>query len=333
MLFTLIIAILSLSSCSKQTKSIDEILNSDFEIKQISRGNNNPKISLAKDSIHIFLTALHYKIPVQKIASKLNWNDKLTKENIDALTKNGLIKNDDGILIPKLGILTLERGKLLNEKCKAISQEIANGIESQLLEIKKLHNKTTASKSYSFQDLSLFYISNVLLDNVQIANVERDFLKEQRPLRNGSRYYLSIQEKEKNSKFESFGIYGNQILVSNDSIVVAAYGNTRNDLNVGWKDYKNKLVHSFSKNDFNIIVNEMPKLFLTDLIKILNKHKRYFEEVYKELNFNEEVSFEEFFIWWYHIIYTQTTDILIELNIIEKPASDNGLIYYELILK
>jgi hypothetical protein len=46
------------------------------------------------------------------------------------------------------------------------------------------------------------------------------------------------------------------------------------------------------------------------------------------MGFDKETSFEEFFIWWYHIIYTKATDVLIEQNIIKSPK--NGLFYYEM---
>ena len=48
---------------------------------------------------------------------------------------------------------------------------------------------------------------------------------------------------------------------------------------------------------------------------------------YNELNFDKEVSFEEFFIFWYHFIYTETTDILIAKNIVQKPQDE--MFYYQ----
>lgn len=326
---SLAIFILLISSCNIiKSQSIDSVIKSTFEIKQISRGNNMPKIDITNDSMHIFLTALHYNIPVEKITDKLNWDDATTRKNIDLLTKNKLLKNRNNKFIPALCILTLKRGDLLTDKCTLLSIEIADSIKSQLNKIKKLHDNTDISKTYSFHDLSFFYLSNILLDNGQINNVEREFLGKERPLRNGSKYYLAILEKEKDSIVEPYGIYGNQILLRNDTAIIAVYGNTRTRLNVGWQDYRHKTVHSFSKDDFNIVVKEMPNSFLPTFIKILNTKKEYFEQVYKELEFDRETSFEEFFIWWYHIIYTEATDILIEQNLIKSP--EKGLFYYEM---
>ena len=328
----ILIPILTTLSCDIQNhKPIDEIAKSTFEVKQISRGNNTPKIDITNDNMHVFLMALHYKIPVSEIANKLNWNSEATRNNIDLLIENKLLKKVDDKFIPSLGIFPTERGYLLTEKCALLAHEIADSIVSINDEINVLHDKTDISKTYSFHDLSFFYLSNILLDNGQINNVEREFLGKERPSRNGSNYYLAILEKEEESIVEPYGIYGNQVLLRNDSTVIAVYGNTRTELNKGWQTYENKRIHSFSKNDFNIVVNEMPKSFLPTLIKILNKHKADFEKTYRELKFDEETSFEEFFIWWYHIIYTETTDILIKQNLIKSP--ENGLFYYELTFK
>ncbi len=326
---SLAIFFLLISVCNiVNSQTIDSIVKSTFEIKQISRGNNMPKLDITNDSMHIFLAALHYNVPVEKIADILHWDDEITRKNIDLLTKNKLLKNKNGEFIPALGIFTLKRGNLLTDKCALLSNEIADSIKIQLNKIKKLHNKTDISKTYSFHDLSFFYLSNILLDNGQINNVEREFLGKGRPLRNGRKYYLAIIEKENDSILEPYGIYGNQVLVRNDTTIIAVYGNKRTKLNVGWQDYKNKIVHSFSKSDFDIIVKDMPNLFLPTFIKILNANREYFEQVYKELEFDKETSFEEFFIWWYHIIYTETTDILIKQDLIKSPKK--GLFYYEM---
>jgi hypothetical protein len=71
----------------------------------------------------------------------------------------------------------------------------------------------------------------------------------------------------------------------------------------------------------------MHDLFFPTLLDILNRNRSFFfEATYQELKFDEEISFEEFFIFWYHWIYTEVTDVLIERDIIQKPQ--NGMFYY-----
>ena len=325
---SLILFVNIITSCKVENqRTLENIIESSFEVKQIS-GYDQPKININKDSLYIFLTALHYNISVKEISSKFNWSKEITKKNIDVLIENKLLAKKEYTYKPTLGIFTQERGNYLKEKSKSIAKEIADSIGSKLIDIRKLHSEMEISKQYNFQDLSFFYLSNVLLDNGQINNVENEFLKKDRPLRNGSRYYLAIQEKDKSTLTEAYGIYGNMGLLRNDSIYIGVYGNTRIKSNLGWQNYKNKTVYTFNNNDLSTLTQKMPKAFLPTLISILDKNKSYFESIYKELNFDKEISFEEFFIWWYHFIYTETTDLLIEKQLIKKP--ENGLFYYEL---
>jgi hypothetical protein len=60
---------------------------------------------------------------------------------------------------------------------------------------------------------------------------------------------------------------------------------------------------------------------------IQNSNKPNFEATYRELNFDKEVFFEEFFIFWYHWIYTEATDVLIAEDIVQKPQND--MFYYQ----
>lgn len=322
-----VLAVTILASYSfKNKNTVDNILDSSFRVYQIS-GYEGPKIDIKKDSLAEFLTALHYNIPLSEIENTLKWNPETTEKNVNALIENKLLAKKGDYYQPNLGILTLERGNLLEEKAQKVANEIADSIYNRLPEIKKIHNETNISGQHDFRELSLFYLSNVILDNFQIQRMEEEFLNQKRPLRNGSRYYLAIVEDDVASKAEPFGIYGNRGLLWNDSIGICVYGNKRIKSNTGWDNYKDKDIHVFDKNDTELITNKMPELFFPCLLNILNKNKTDFEATYHELNFDKEVSFEEFFIFWYHFIYTEATDILIAKNIVQKPQ--NEMFYYQ----
>jgi hypothetical protein len=307
---------------------LKKITNATFEIKQISRGSNNPDIDISKDSLDLLLIALHYKIPTQEIAKYFNWDNSITKKNTDLLVKNGLLKRKNNVFIPAMGIFTLETGNILIEKSQNIANEIADSIKIIIPKIKNIHTQMDISKKYSFNDLSFFYISDILLDMGQIGNIEKEFLRKERPLRNGKRYYLALLEKETTKNTEPFGIYGNQGLKNDDTIYIGVYGNTRTKSNIGWNDYENKNIHYFNKKDFDIFYNQMPKVFLSTLIDVLEKNKPYFKNIYKELGCDKEITFNEFFIWWYHFIYSETTNKLMKDEIIKEPK--NGLFYYKI---
>lgn len=67
----------------------------------------------------------------------------------------------------------------------------------------------------------------------------------------------------------------------------------------------------------------MARTFLPDLIKILGKNKAYSEKIYRKLGYSDEISFEEFYIWWYHFIYSQATDLMNDGTTLTIPADGN----------
>ncbi|MFO8030380.1 MAG: hypothetical protein R6U28_10990 [Cyclonatronaceae bacterium] len=322
-----VLAVIILASCStEKNRTVDDILNSPFRVYQIS-GFQGPNIDINKDSLAQFLVSLHYDIPLSDIENELNWSAETTERKTDALIENNLLIKKGDYYQPTLGIITLERGKLLEEKARKVANEIADSIYNWLPEIKAIHNESNISQRHDFRDLSFFYLSNVVLDNFQIQRVEDEFLNQQRPLRNGSRYYLAIVEDDLAGNTEPYGMYGNMGLFWNDSIGISVYGNRRVESNAGWDNYEDKNIHVFDEHDTQLITQKMPDLFFPTLFDILKRNKPGFEETYKELNFDEEVSFEEFFIFWYHWIYTEATDVLIAKNIIQMPQND--MFYYQ----
>ena len=327
--FITLLAVFILVSCSNNNnRTVDDILSSSFRVYQIS-GYQGSKIDIKKDSLAPFLVALHYDIPLSKIESELKWSSETTERNIEALKENMLLAKKGDSYQPTLGIYTLDRGNLLEEKAQKVAHEIADSISRRLPEIKKIHAKTNISEKRDFSELALFYLSNVILDNFQIQRVEEEFLNQKRPLRNGSRYYLGIVEDHPaNKQTEPFGIYGNRGLLWNDSVGISVYGNKRMESNIGWDNYKDKDIHVFDEHDTPLITQEMPDLFFPMLLNILNKNKPDFKATYRELGFDEEVSFEEFFIYWYHWIYTEATDVLIAKDLIPEPQ--NEMFYYQI---
>jgi len=321
------LALIILAGCTAENnRTVDDILNAPLRVYHIS-GFEGPQIDINKDSLAQFLTALHYNIPLSEIERALKWSPETTERNADALIENKLLTKKGDYYQPALGVITLERGKLLEEKAQNVANEIADSVSSRLPEIKAIHHEANISKKHDFSELSLFYLSNVVLDNFQIQRVEEEFLNRERPLRNGSRYYIAIVEDDLAANTEPYGIYGNMGLFWSDSTGISVYGNRRTASNPGWDHYQDKYIHVFDEHDTQLITQTMPGLFFPTLLDILNRNKPGFEATYRELNFNEEISFEEFFIFWYHWIYTEATDVLIEREIIQKPQND--MFYYQ----
>jgi len=217
---------------------------------------------------------------------------------------------------PTVFIADAKDGELLYKYAKPISKDITKSIIQNLPKIKSEFEKTDIAKTQNFKTWSFLILSNVLLDSWQIDNVEKYFLKQEtRPLRNGKNYYYEIAENT-NDKIESFGIYGNQYQEIGENKYISIYGNNRNDFN----ETSSKNIVSAKDNE---IFTKISQSFLPDLLKVLEGKRNYAEKIYSKLGYKNEITFEEFFIWWYHFIYTQTTNELQKKGIIDIPESGN----------
>lgn len=293
---------------------IDEILNREYQHAFISRGNNFPDFDVRKNNIRPLLVALHKDISIKECQNHFGFNDDKMNQIVALLLEKDWLHKINGNYKPTVFVATQEDGNKLYQYAKPISTAISKAIENHLSEIKTKFNQTDIAKRQSFDEWSFLILSNVLLDNWQIFHVENQFLgKNSRPLRHGKNYYAAIEEVT--SDVESFGIYGNQYGQ------ISVYGNNRDKA-----DLTSTQFYVSEKN--NQIFNEMAKDFLPLLIQTLESKKDYIKKVYEKSGYANEITFEEFFIWWYHFIYTQTTNELTHKGIIQIPPTGNFI--YEL---
>jgi hypothetical protein len=209
-----------------------------------------------------------------------------------------------------------------------LAEKIAESIEKEIPSIKEKFNLSGFSDQYNFDSMAFLILSDVLLDNWQIMEMEAEYLKkENRPQRHGKFYYASIEENANNS-YEPYGIYGNQYGKINDSTFLSIYGNNRLIV-------KNRLANDLSFRDsimdvslkvtmeLNIFFNEIARDYRPKLMEILNENTGYSRKIYEKAGYSKEIGFEEFFIWWYHFIYTDATNILAERNKLIIPQEGN----------
>ena len=289
--------------------NLNEIFNKKYQHKMISSGDNFPDFNVRKKKMDLILIALHEDVPLKEIQSKVEISHEEMDSIIQLLTSKSWLHKINGQYKPQVFIATNEDGKLLYEYARPISSKIVARIQEQLPEIQDQFEHTQLSNQYAFEDWAFLILSNVLLDNWQINHVEKQFLgKSARPVRHGKNYYAAILES--NTDRESFGIYGNQFGQ------VSVYGNNRKKADLSARNYV------VSKSDGAVFI-QMADDFSVDLLKILDEFKPYCYEVYEKTGYSEEITFEEFFIWWYHFIYTQATDLMAEMNLLKVPESGN----------
>lgn len=306
---------------NRETGTAVNIFDTKLEHHLISSGDNRPDFNPYKDSIDYFLYALHKGISKDEFAKAAGWTDSMLKQKIKLLQNSGFLNNADGeILLPACMVVTQETGATLYRLSEKVAQEIADSIKHVIPVLKKEYSKLGFSGRYSFDTMSFFLLSDVLLDNWQINNVEKEFLNQPRTLRHGKNYFYQIAELRPNDSVEVFGIYGNQVLC-NDSFCVAVYGNRRSQVNL--KEYFSSKDLPFITPADEEVFKTMAGLFKPTLIHVLRQHKTEFEAEYKRSVYSRQISFAEYFMWFYHFIYTRATDILNQDGVIRIPEGGN----------
>ncbi|MEM8893323.1 MAG: hypothetical protein AAGC88_02025 [Bacteroidota bacterium] len=325
------------SSCSKK-QGLNPIDLSNWEFKMISQGDNSPTFRPSKDSIQFIPILLRKGYPIEQIQEHLGWSQEELDEKCEELSKNGFIKKVEGKYLPTVMVISDKDANQIRQKIDPLAREIALAIEQKIDTIKIMTSNTSCLSSFDFEDLSLLILSNILLDNGQIRNVENEYLKSERPLRNGKRYYAAYGEKP-NDRTEAWHVYGNQVEM-NDGFAMCRYGNERyTDEVIAINDsiiakYKRSgaldLAYPIFNNQCYVEVLELANYFKPHLIRILSEHTPSLEALYAEMKYTEEVTYEEFFIWIYHILYSHTTDILLESRLLSLPEEKVSFYIVEL---
>ncbi|WP_281225905.1 hypothetical protein [Flavobacterium aquiphilum] len=330
-----LILIIQIFNSFGQTNQIKNILSEHYEFKMISNGDNMPNFNPIKDSLTEILVLLHNKVKLEEIKKYFGWNEIEFNEKINLLIKSNYLKKDkNNNLIPNVFICSIKQADKLRKNSNEIMIATANSIQKIEPKIKKQISEIKSLAKFDFKYISLLILSDVLLDSWQIENVENDFLKSKRTERHGKNYYVSYQGKLKINAGEALGIYGNQY---QDTLnySMCCYGNVRYTEEVIKKNQELKKVFSENPNGFQypvidtldysklqVIADEYKPI----LIDILNKYKPKLLKEYNKSIYATEISFEEYFIWFYHIYYTAVTDELIKRKSIKLP--DEKVAFY-----
>lgn len=321
-LFILFLVPVFLLSCKNhRPASASNIFTTKLEHHLISSGDNRPDFNPYRDSVDYFLYALHTGISAGEFARSAGWTDSTLQSHVKQLENSGFItKGKGGELLPSCMIVTQSAGEKLYERSETAAKEIADSLRSFVPACKAAFSTLSFSGRHSFDELSFFLLSDVLLDNWQINNVEKEFINQPRTARHGKNYYYQVAELKPGDSIEVFGIYGNQVLC-NDSFCVAVYGNRRSHIRL--EEYFTRKDLPFITPEDEVIFKALADQFKPALISILQRHKAEFETGYRQSVYSEQISFAEYFMWLYHFIYTRATDILNEQGVIHIPADGN----------
>jgi hypothetical protein len=238
---------------------------------------------------------------------------------------------DYGLL---LLIISLAEGHRMQRQLAPLAVAATRLIKDKLPLLQQRYQRISAFRNHPFTESSFLILSNVLLDNWQIGAVEINFLSKERPLRHGKQYYAALLQKHANSPVEALGIYGNNV-TGRPGYGVCRYGNVRYTpealhqtqvVEQAYQHYKT----SAAREPFaypiltpadQAALAELAGLLQPDLLALLNQNRAKLEEEYRTSPYGQEVSFEEYFMWWYHVFYTAVMDKLLFEKVLILPPS------------
>ncbi|MFC9449282.1 hypothetical protein ACFTSE_24335 [Bacillus cereus] len=71
------------------------------------------------------------------------------------------------------------------------------------------------------------------------------------------------------------------------------------------------------------ILNEIANTISKDLVLLFKENDKPLKEYFASSRYSQEITYEEFFIWWYHFFYTKVTEELIKQGVIITSAQEN----------
>ncbi len=327
--------------------SPENILHTAYEAKMISSGDNSPSIKIKGTKLQYLLVMLHLGFESNIVKMVLGWTNEEFEERINSLEVEGLLKQTGGRYYPTCMVITACEGKKLYNLCEPLIKQTLKIIENHSNQIEWFSKRIDAFNHLSKESYSLLLYSGVLLDFGQINYIEENYLKKKRPLRNKKRYYYAIQEQEL-PDIEAFGMYGNSrystlnLITANNEIFEEYFQNTNTDINYKKKQlvkgfvaadrqkdlhlnvvyeklglYQNSqpVIPVFKRTDLSTL-NEIVNTISEDLVLLFNENDKPLKQYFASSRYSKEITYEEFFIWWYHFFYTKVTEELIKQGVI-----------------
>ncbi len=148
----------------EKDSEIDLLFEKKVEHSLISRGNNFPDFRPSKDSMDLFLIALHENIPISDFKKKTSFtNEKIGRIEKLLKTKNWLhfVENKPN---PSVFIATQKDGEILFKHSIPIAYEIVAEIQKELPTIRQKFNQTEISKTQDFKKWSFVKTCKYHLD-------------------------------------------------------------------------------------------------------------------------------------------------------------------------
>ena len=229
--------LLAAGARAQETRPPGDLLSRSWEHKLISSGDNFPTVNLRREHRADLVLLLHERTPPDRIRARFGWSEADLENRLQELEGAGIVRRDGERYLPTVMVLSVEEAERHLPVSGGIVDETVAMVERVIPDVRRLRDTSPGLTGVPYERISLLLLSDVLLDNWQINAVEERFLGAERPLRDGKRYYFSLQERDPGDPEEAFGIYGNEYR-GFGPFTVGVYGNRRsgNPLNFATLD-------------------------------------------------------------------------------------------------
>jgi len=123
-------------------------------------------------------------------------------------------------------------------------------------------------------------------------------------------------------------VLGQLVEAARDSDFAAASPYARGWEALGWREDGKIVVPVLDRED-RALLSGLAQLVTEELLNLLESFRAEITRSYSTSPFGAEVTFQEYFIWWYHLFYTAVTDRLVAGDYITVPAV--GIVTYVMV--
>lgn len=342
-----------------------------YDWKLISSGPNRPGIDLSDRSTIDAALRLHSSTfgAANVVDNRIAADRALAPLIEERLAQ--FVSDDQAML--RFPVITAHDAAIHFAPPAELVDAIAGTIVHALPDIVRFAQAIPGLRGLPFEAISLFVLSNVLMDEFQIVSVERALLGADRPERGGGGYYAALMQRC--GQHVAFGIYGNEA-AGCSGIGIHSYGRRSRVGGVTLTTLdRDRIVHwGFAERDDPAAIGRIlaahlvrlaatpdagypecvgralhalellsdqgkrlaPVLVNTDLAALGILADRFAETLIPTLSHylpearrqfgqspyaDGRTTFQEWYIWWYHFLYTAVTDRLAEMGIVIVPVS------------
>lgn len=305
-----------LAACSSK-EDIPDVLERSYQIKTVSDSASSAQIDFEENRYKEILVLFHYGFSEDEIKKYFEIGDSVFNERINTLYGSGLIKkNAEGFWLPAFPVIDSKDDAEILKQADSLGIVFADIIIDRLEKIKNEYGGILSLKNIPFENESLMILSGVMLNGEQIKNIEMNFIRDDKPLRGGSRFYMAAFENTRGPGVQPYGMNEFTVFTRGDSIL-CYYGDTKNPQTVNTK------LPVLSRSDFGSMM-KISEVISEDLLGNLNERRPLLVKGYLNSGLKEQASFKEYFFWLYKLAAQRATGILIQKKYISVPEGGSN---------